>query len=308
MKSRWAVCGTGRMADKFCNVLIELGKDVTAVISADKKRAEMFGKKKNISNFYSYEDINFEKFDIVYVATVNKRHKPDSLLFLNNGKSVLCEKPIAVTLDELNIMQQAAQKNDVLLMEAVWTAFLPAIEKVKELIQNGAIGKAVHLDSRFCIEAFDPNSRIYDNCGGGALLDIGIYNLYFAKWVLGDFKEIKALYEYDQAGIDITDNLIIKNSQGVTASLVSSVRTKAPTNAVIYGEKGKITVPLFYGASEVVLENSEGIKTFLFPHKINGYEYEIEHFEQLHIQGKRQSDVISIKDSYEILKIMQNKV
>lgn len=306
MKPKWAVCGTGRMAEKFCNVLIELGKEVTAVISADKKRAEIFAKKKNILDFYSYEDVNFNKFDIVYVATVNKCHKPDSILFLNNGKSVLCEKPIAVTLDELSIMQQTAQKNNVLLMEAVWTAFLPAVKKVKDLIDSGAIGKVVHLDSRFCIEVFDSSSRIYDSYGGGAMLDIGIYNLYFAKWVLGDFIEIKALHEYDQAGIDITNNLITKSSQGVTASLVSSVRTKAPINAVIYGEKGKITVPLFYGASEVVLENSEGIKTFSFPHKINGYEYEIEHFEQLHIQGKKQSDVISLKDSYEILKIMKN--
>lgn len=307
MKPRWAVCGTGRMADKFCDVLLKLNKDVTAVISADKKRAEMFAKKKNIADHYCYEDIDFDKFDIVYVATVNKRHKPDSIMFLNNGKSVLCEKPIAVTVNELNDMHQAAKSNNALLMEAVWTAFLPVVKKVRELISNDSIGKIVHLDSRFCIEVFDPKSRIYDSYGGGAMLDLGIYNLYFAKWILNDFKEIKALYEYNQAGIDITDNIIIKNSKGATASLVSSVRTKVPADAVIYGEKGKITVPHFFGACEAILDNKDGIKTFSYPHKVNGYEYEIEHFEQLHMQGKKQSNIMSIKDSYEILSIMDNK-
>ncbi len=307
MKLRWAVCGTGRMAEKFLNVLLGLKKDVTAIISADLNRAKDFATKKGISNYYSYQDVDFEKFDIVYVATLNKCHKPDSILFINNHKSVLCEKPIAVTLDELNEMRQSAKDNNTLLMEAMWTAFLPAIEKVKELIASGEIGKVVHLDSRFCIEVFDPKSRIYDSYGGGALLDVGIYNLHFAKLILDDFVEIKAFYQHNEAGVDMTDNLIIRNSKGISANLVSSVRFKAPADAVIYGEKGKITVPDFFKASEVILENQQGKKIFSYPPIISGYEYEIEHFEKLHIQGKKQSDIVSFDDSYEILKIMQKR-
>jgi predicted dehydrogenase len=284
-----------------------LKKDVTAIISADLNRAKDFATKKGISNYYSYQDVDFEKFDIVYVATLNKCHKPDSILFINNHKSVLCEKPIAVTLDELNEMRQSAKDNNTLLMEAMWTAFLPAIEKVKELIASGEIGKVVHLDSRFCIEVFDPKSRIYDSYGGGALLDVGIYNLHFAKLILDDFVEIKAFYQHNEAGVDMTDNLIIRNSKGISANLVSSVRFKAPADAVIYGEKGKITVPDFFKASEVILENQQGKKIFSYPPIISGYEYEIEHFEKLHIQGKKQSDIVSFDDSYEILKIMQKR-
>lgn len=307
MKPRWAVCGTGRMAATFLNVLKQAKKHVTTVISSDLKRAQSFALKHAVPNYYSYEDIDFAQFDIVYVATVNKRHMPDSLMCLQKGKSVLCEKPIATTTNELQTMTATAKENNALLAEALWTAYLPAIHKTKELINNGAIGKVISLDCRFCIYIPRSVSRLYDQNGGGALLDIGIYNLFFARLILGEFVEMKATIKRDRQGIDLIDKITLQNAQGAKANLISSIKKKIPIiKAVILGEKGKIIIPYFIGAHKVILRAKDAVKTFSFTHKINGYEYEIEHFEQLHQSNQKQSPIFSLKDSQELLKIMES--
>jgi predicted dehydrogenase len=307
MKPRWAVFGTGRMAATFLNVLKQSQKQVTAVVSSDFKRAQNFALKHGIQNFYSYENIDFDKFDIAYIATVNKRHMPDSLMCLQKGKSVLCEKPIAINMDELQAMTAAAKENNALLAEALWTAYLPAIHKTKELINDGAIGKVVSLDCRFCINIPRSVSRLYDQNGGGALLDIGIYNMFLARLVLGDFTVIKTLIKRDPQGIDLVDKIVLENIQGAKASLISSIKKKIPNiKAVILGEKGKIILPYYIGADKVILKTKGQAKTFSFPHKINGYEYEIEYFEQLQQNNQKQSPIFSLKDSQELLKVIQN--
>lgn len=305
MALRWAVCGTGKMAEKFLQTLKRCQKQVAAIISSDLKRAKNFASLHDIQSYYSYSTIDYDSFDVVYVATVNKRHMEDSCMFLQQGKSVLCEKPIAVNLEQLQTMISTADQNKALLVEALWTAFLPAIHKAKELIDDGLIGKVTHLDSRFCIYIPKSKSRLYDQNGGGALLDIGIYNLFLAKYILGDFADIKTNIKYDNQGIDLVDKISITSTQGGTANLISSIRKKLPViKAVITGQKGKIILPFFIGANKVILKTQK-TKTFSYPHKINGYEYEIEHFENLHKNNLKQSPIFSLKDSYNLLDTMQ---
>ncbi|HEY8443260.1 MAG TPA: Gfo/Idh/MocA family oxidoreductase, partial [Clostridia bacterium] len=296
--NRWAVFGTGRMASRFLKTLKRRGKTVTAVVSSNLDRAKEFASKHGVDNYYSYENIDFDKFDIAYIATVNKRHMPDSCMCLEKGKSVLCEKPIAVNTDELKIMIDTAQKNNALLAEALWTAYMPAIQKAKELVDSGAIGKVKHIDSRFCIYIPRSFSRLYDTNGGGALLDVGIYNLFMAKLFLGEFEEIKASLKRDSLGIDLTDNIYIK-SKGATARLVSSIRKKLIViKAKIIGEKGKIIIPFFIGANKVVLKTKGKKQTYAYPREYIGYEHEIEYFENLHKTNQKQSPIFTLQDSY----------
>ncbi|HEY8424197.1 MAG TPA: Gfo/Idh/MocA family oxidoreductase [Clostridia bacterium] len=305
MNARWAVCGTGRMAARFLETLKSCGKNVTAVISSDLKRAREFALGRGVENYYSYENVDFDKFDIAYVATVNKRHMPDSCMFLSKGKSVLCEKPIAVNTDELKIMIETARNNDALLAEALWTAYMPAIQKAKELIDGGAIGRIKNLDSRFCIYIPKSFSRLYDAIGGGALLDVGIYNLFLAQYLLGEFGDIKAYLEYDDQGIDLTDKIYLSTPQG-DAVLTSSIKKKLPSiKAVVTGEEGKIILPFFIGASKVILKTKDGNKKFSYPKKYIGYEYEIEYFENLHLNNQKQSPVFDLQKSYQLLEVMQ---
>jgi predicted dehydrogenase len=302
---RWAVFGTGRMASRFLKTLKRCGKDVTAVVSSGLARAQEFAAKQGVENYYSYENIDFTKFDIAYIATVNKRHMPDSCMCLSKGKSVLCEKPIAINTDELKIMIDTARENNALLAEALWTAYLPAVQKAKELIDGGAIGKVKHLDSRFCIYIPRSFSRLYDTYGGGALLDVGIYTLFMAKSVLGDFGEIKASIKRDRQGIDLADNIRIK-SNGAMANLASSIRKKLLViKTKIIGEKGRIILPFFIGANKVILKTQGKKQVFSYPHKYIGYEYEIEYFENLHKSNQKQSPVFDLRDSYQLLETMQ---
>lgn len=303
--TRWAVFGTGRMASRFLKTLKRCGKVVTTVVSSDLARAQEFAAKHGVDNYYSYDNIDFDKFDIAYIATVNKRHMPDSCMCLSKGKSVLCEKPIAVNTDELNIMIKTAQENNALLAEALWTAFLPAVQKAKELVDSGAIGKVKHIDSRFCIYIPKSFSRLYDTYGGGALLDVGIYTLFMAKLILGGFGQIRASLKRDKNGVDLTDDIHIK-SNGATAHLSSSIRKKLLViKTKITGEKGKIILPFFIGASKVILKTQGKKQVFSYPNKYIGYEYEIEYFENLHKTGQKQSPVFDLQDSYELLETMQ---
>ena len=121
--------------------------------------------------------------DAIYVATPHPFHKPHTILCLNAGKAVLCEKPIAVNAREVKEMVECARENRVFFMEAMWTRFLPVYGKVEEWLEQGLIGDIRLVTADFGFRAdIDPKGRLFDpNLAGGALLDVGVYVVSFAS-------------------------------------------------------------------------------------------------------------------------------
>ena len=187
---KWGIMGPGTISHKFVQSLKCLdGCEATAVGSRSKERAGEFAAQYGINRAYgSYEGLaNDPDIDIIYVSTPHTAHFECTLMCLKAGKAVLCEKPFTINAKEAEILITTARTYGLFLMEAMWTRFLPAIVKVRELLAEGAIGEVRMLRADFGFRGkFDPLSRYLNpKIGGGALLDVGVYPVSFASMIFG---------------------------------------------------------------------------------------------------------------------------
>lgn len=204
---KWGTIGLGHIAGKFADALAIAGNAVLeAVASRELRRAEQFGKEHGARKTYgSYEALAKDPdIDAVYIATPHAFHADLAMLCLRRGKAVLCEKPMALNYWQVKTMTDSAKANNAFMMEVMWTRFLPATEKMLELVQQGAIGDIHTITADFCFNApFDPQGRLYNPAlGGGALLDVGIYPLFLALLLLGRPKKIRARAKLSVTGVD----------------------------------------------------------------------------------------------------------
>ena len=247
MTFRWGIAGTGRIASSFVDGLRQVpDADVVAVCSRDDTKAREFANRRAIPRSYgSYESLAQDpNVDIVYVATPNSRHRSDTEMYLRAGKHVLCEKPFALNLAEAKSMVRTARETKRFVMEAIWSRFLPvyvALGRVLELQPLGRITR-VEADLGF-LATTNSDHRLNDPAlGGGSVLDLGIYCLHFARFVLGGHDTVTATGTLNAQGVDVDATYTLGYCNGATAVLRSSLKEATPSTAKIVGEKGTITV------------------------------------------------------------------
>src|SRR4051812_29260931 len=190
----WGLLGTGGICDQLAQALpFVADARLAAVGSRDGARAQAFADARRATHgpvraHASYEAlVNDPAVDIVYVGTPHPDHAPSMALAIAAGKAVLCEKPFTVNRHEAEATVAAARRRGVFLMEAMWTRYVPAMIELKRLVDTGAIGEAVSAsaDFGFASGALPAAHRVLDPAlAGGGLLDIGIYPLSFAAFVL----------------------------------------------------------------------------------------------------------------------------
>lgn len=306
----WGIVGTGHIANKFAKAVTKVeDSNLLAVASRTLDKAKEFGTEYGAKKFYgSYEEMAADpEIDAVYISTPNTMHMENTLLFLKNKKAVLCEKPIAMNSEETKKMIDCARENGVFLMEAMWTRFLPVLKMAKEAVINGVIGdvKCVTANFGYALpEGYPDTGRLIGKeLGGGALLDIGIYPLSFANWIMGKPKKIQSMIVNYHTGVDLTTAMQLMYEHGEMAILFCTFSADIETAARIYGTKGSIYLPKFYMGEEITIELQTGeMKHFKIPHRVNGFEYEIEEVNNCLKNKKLESDVISLDESYEIMK------
>lgn len=316
-KVRWGIIGTGGIATKFANAVKNSdGAELVAVASRTLEKANEFADVHKIENrFGSYAELaEFDGIDAVYIGVPHIHHAPCTKLCLNEGKAVLCEKPIATTAKEFAEVKKLAEEKGVFLMEALWSRFVPAMKEIRRLVENGVIGEVREVSGDFCYNIENKTgSRMFKNEeAGGALLDVGIYGLNFAAMFLGtDIKEIKTAI-YTNNGVDERTNILLTyNDSNAIAHVSSATTLNKPHIGFIYGSKGRICVPGFCGAQKFdVVENTpdtdylDVVKSYEVPYKGNGFEEEIEECNRCIMAGKTQSDIMPLSESEKILKIM----
>lgn len=291
----WAIIAPGVIANKMAEAISVSSRTDSsikpyAIASRNLGRAAEFARKWSFQKYYgSYEEaFDDPQIDAVYISNPHAFHCDVVMQALQHGKHVLCEKPAGCNRKQLNKMTSLAQMKNLFFMEAMWSAFNPCLRLIKERIDSGMIGEIKHIGSRFCNRfPYSPQSRFFDpNQAGGALLDLGIYNIYFSMMMANCF-EIKKHTSMAriEKGIDMWNSVDLQFTNGITASFQSAVdqTTVFDThNAVIYGNKGFIFVPNFFmtESAEIHLFTSQGNENELhekidMPFEINGYEYEM---------------------------------
>ncbi len=309
----WGIIGPGKIADKFASDLLSVpNTKLYAIASSSSERAKFFAEKHHVEHhFDSYEEmLHLPNLDVVYVATPHTFHAEHAILCLEKGIPVLCEKPFAMNLRQVQKMIDAAQRHDVFLMEAMWTRFIPAIQKTLDLIRDGEIGeiKTIHADFGFPAN-FDPNSRLFNpDLGGGALLDIGIYPIYLSLLLLGYPIEIKALAAFTPTNVDATTSILLQYKNQATALLNCSISAQTRTEAFIYGDKGYIQiVGRFMEATQMILKkNDEEEQVLIFPRKTFGYNFEAQEVVECLLQNKKESDLMPLSMSVKLISLLDD--
>lgn len=307
-KVRWGIVGPGIIANRFATAIKNVDcAELVAVASTNKERGEAFAEKYGIPQvFCGYEALaQSDAVDVVYIATPHSHHKQVAELFMNAGKHVLCEKPICVNAEQARELQKCARKNSVFLMEAMWTQFLPAIKEAQAIVDSGRIGEVMGVEADFCYHMPRQKNRVYLNeLAGGSVLDVGIYSLHFAALFLG-FAPEKILAVADTDGqIDIHAVMLLKYKNGAIANVSTAVGLKKPETAYVYGTKGQIRLPRFYGATELYVTTAEGEEHIVKDCLGNGFEEEIIEACRCIASGKLQSDEWPMEKSIIMLEQM----
>ncbi|MDC0710156.1 Gfo/Idh/MocA family oxidoreductase [Stigmatella sp. ncwal1] len=242
---QWGILGTGNIASQFAEGLRMLpDAGLLAVGSRSRASADAFASAHGVPHAYdSYEAlVRDPNVDVIYIATPNHLHKENSLLCLNHGKAVLCEKPFTLDAEEAALVVHTARVKRLFCMEGMWNRFVPIMRELDALLRIGAIGDIRMLDANlgFPFE-FNPHHRVFAPAlGGGALLDLGVYPVSLALWLFGRPTRIISHAVMGTTGVDEQVSILLGFAEGRQATLTSSVRTPMQNDAVFMGTQGMI--------------------------------------------------------------------
>jgi predicted dehydrogenase len=300
--------GAGSIARKFATDLKKLSDArLVAVGSRSADKAAQFAQEWGVERPYgSYAEMAADpEVDAVYVATPHPFHKPHTLLCLEAGKAVLCEKPMAVNAGEVRAMVEAARGRGLFLMEAMWSRFNPVLVQVRQWLDEGLIGDPRMLTADFGFSArVNPEARLFNpHLAGGALLDVGVYVVSLASWIYGGAPiSVQAAADIGETGVDEQTGMVLKYGEGQLALLSCAIRTQTPHWARIDGTEGTIEIPAFWHATTARL-----IRPGQEPTEVTGeFGY---HFEAAEVmaclrQGKVESETMPLDESVSIAETL----
>lgn len=305
---KWGVIGTGGIARQFAKDLKNTpNQSVVAVGSRTREKAENFANEISATPFGSYQQLVNADVDAIYVATPHSAHAENAILAMEAKKPVLVEKPFAVSAKEARLMIEASQRNQVPLMEAMWSRFLPHYQIVRESISNGEVGEiiAIYADHGQALPA-NPYYRLHaPELAGGALLDLGIYPISFTQLILGNPDQIIAAADFTPSGVDANTSMIFTYLNGAHALLNTTLLIKTPTTATVIGTKGKIEIlGSFYSPTSVRITNGTEAREYPNNYQGHGLREQAIAFEALVRESKLESNLMTHKATLEIMEIM----
>ncbi len=313
-KIRWGILGPGDIAHTFAKGLSFVpDAELVAVGSRSMGRAKKFADEFGAAHAHgSYADLAEDAdVDVIYVSTPHPFHKENSLLALNAGKAVLCEKPFTINANEAEEVVGLARKKKLFLMEAMWTRFLPVMGKVREWLSDGRVGEIRMLSAQVGFRGgWNPEARdLNPALGGGALLDMGCYTLSFASMVMGGPPaKVSGFAHIGKTGVDEQSMAILKYEAGVIGFVCSAIQTSVPADAYIYGTEGSIHVhQAFWAAKTATLKiGRKDEETVEMQPEGNGYNYEAAEVVRCIQEGKTESEVMPLDESISIMNTMDD--
>ncbi len=312
---KWGIVSTGNIADKFSNSLRFVdGAVIEAVASRNDEKAKAFAQKYGANKYYSsYEQMSTDpEIDIVYIGTPNNLHYENALMFMEQGKSVLCEKPLAANEAQVRAMIEKAEKSGVFFMEGMWTRFFPAIKKALEWVKDGSIGQPRTLFANFGIDTSENKEawRYSRKMAGGAMMDVGIYPLALAFAAFGtNYSDIYSTAVLEN-GVDVTNTVTLKYPDGKIAVIGSSFNAIMNNKVLISGSEGGIRIgencDWWHPDRASLLEKKDEVaeyalkETFKQPYETIGFQYEAKAVQDYFLAGAQQAEEMTWEDSIKI--------
>ncbi|MFC2120910.1 Gfo/Idh/MocA family protein [Bacteroidota bacterium] len=311
-KWNWAILGCGKIAEKFSLDLKLLSNArLYATASRSLEKAQNFANEYGyVKAFGSYKEmLSDPEVDIVYIATPHSFHRDHTILCLNNKKAVLCEKAFALNSTQVSDMVKSSKVNNTFLMEAFWTRFQPFFLELTKILKSGRLGNCKMMRSDFAFNGpYDPENRLYNlDLGGGSLLDIGIYPVFWALQSFGTPEKISATADFCHTGSEESIAITFQYPDGRIASLMSSFAVYTDTKTEFWCEKGFIQIKRD-GTSSTILQikESDGTEeTLNFTNdKAFGYHLEAAHVMDCLDAGKIESDLLPLSFSLTLIETL----
>ncbi|WP_306120032.1 MULTISPECIES: Gfo/Idh/MocA family oxidoreductase [unclassified Roseitalea] len=246
--TNWGIWATGTIAAKFADDLDHVpGARKAAVCSRDAERAHRFANAHGFARAHGDGDafLADPDVDVVYIASPHPAHKAQAMAAIGAGKSVLIEKPITMHAADARAIGDAARTAGVFAMEAMWTRFLPAVQRARAMIEAGEIGAVRRAEASLVFHRpFEPGHRLFDPAlGGGACLDLGVYPISVAAHLLGRPQLVESAWLAAPNGVDIsaTFTLACGNAPiSVEIGFVEREDQAGENSFTIFGEAGTL--------------------------------------------------------------------
>jgi len=305
---RWGILGTGWIAEQFVTDILANGITVTAVGSRSQGSADAFAEKFGIPTAHgSYEALAADpEVDVVYVATPHPMHADNATLVLNAGKHALVEKPFTLNAAEAQRVVDLASAKNLVVLEAMWTRWLPHMVRLREILAAGTIGdvRTVIADHNQKLPS-DPKHRINaPELGGGALLDLGIYPVSFAWDVLGEPQSTVAISSPTVTGVDRQTAILFGYADGQQAVLHTALDTAGPNTASVIGTDGWIALrDTFYAPTNFTVFDSAGavVEEYVDSVEQRGMQFQAWEAERLIAAGTPAGDILSPSETVGIM-------
>ena len=259
---RWAVLGTGVIANEMAQALQSAGRTLDAVGGRTCAKAEAFAEKYGVPKVYGdyREMFSDPEIDAVYIATPHNTHIGSLEEALSHGKHVLCEKSITLNSAELERARRLAEENHAVLAEAMTIYHMPLYRELTRRVGAGELGRVNLIQLNFgSFKPYDMTNRFFSrSLAGGALLDIGVYALSLARLFLDSSPDqVKSFVRKAPTGVDESAAIAMTNQEGQLVTAAFSLRSKQPKRAVISCEKGYIEIPEYPRADRAVIVDAE---------------------------------------------------
>ena len=301
---RWGALGPGAIAVGFADAMrmVDDG-EIVAVASRSAERAEAFAERFGVRNRYGdYSSLAADPdVDAVYVATPQSRHMEDTLMCVDAGKHVLCEKPFALNAIQARRMVDAARGRGVFLMEAIWSRFLPAYRSLVDVVGSGKIGQPLLVEGDFGFRReFDPEHRLFRlDLGGGGLLDLGIYPVQLSSLVLGPIEHVVADGVLGESGVDEQVAAVLRHAGGTLGVVKAALRVGLTCTARISGTAGAVAIPaLMHCPNSITVMSADGVEQIDGSYEGNGLRFEIEEVHRCLGSGRLESEVMPLEESF----------
>ena len=258
---KWAVLGTGDIANEMAAGIQKMGKSIYAVGNRTYDKAAAFAARYGIEKVYkSIDEMFFDAdVDIIYITTPHNTHYGFMKKALENGKHILVEKAITLNSSELSEMVGLANEKGLVIAEAMTIWHMPIYKELWKIIESGELGNVQMITVNFgSFKEYDMKNRFFNRAlAGGAMLDIGVYALSIVRSFMNETpRHIKSQWKKAPTGVDEQASILLQNDQGQMATVALSLHSKQPKRAMISCEKAYIEIMEFPRADHAVITDA----------------------------------------------------
>ena len=309
-KLKMAILGAGGIASTMAGTISRMEQvECYAVGSRSMEKAQAFAQKFGFQKAYgSYEElVKDEEVEQVYIATPHSEHYENARLCIRHKKPVLCEKAFTANAKQAKELLDYAKKEKVFITEAMWVRYLPMLQTIRAELADGAIGTPTMLTANLGYLINEVPRLQRPDLAGGALLDVGVYPINFARMIFGDrIVKISSACTYTDSGVDEQDSITLIYEDGRVAQLAASMLGLSDRRGTIYGTKGFMVIENINNFESLTVYDTgyRPVKKIERPEQISGYEYEVEACIRALSEGKLECEEMLHSETLRVMELM----